>query len=46
MHAQGATTTRRVETLKRIEWLTGEDEVMEQAGKTGRAILLDFFKPT
>lgn len=39
-------TKRRVEMPKRIEWLTGEDETMEQAGKTGRAILLDFFKAT
>jgi len=31
---------------KRIEWLTGEGQVMEQARKTGKAILLDFFKAT
>jgi len=31
---------------KRIEWLTGEGQVMEQARKIGKAILLDFFKAT
>lgn len=31
---------------KQIEWLTAENEVMEQAKKTGKAILLDFFKAT
>jgi hypothetical protein len=30
---------------KQIEWLAGEEEVMELANKTGKAILLDFFKP-
>jgi hypothetical protein len=31
---------------KQIEWLTDEERVMEQAKKTGKAVLLDFFKPT
>jgi hypothetical protein len=31
---------------KQIEWLTGEEQVMEQAKKTGKEVLLDFFKPT
>jgi hypothetical protein len=31
---------------KKIEWLTAEEEVMRQAHKTGKGILLDFFKPT
>jgi hypothetical protein len=35
-----------IEMAIRIDWLTGEDEAVEQAKKTGRAIMLDFFKPT
>jgi len=31
---------------KQIEWLTGEEDVMDRAKNTGKAILLDFFKPT
>jgi hypothetical protein len=31
---------------KQIEWLTDEEQVMEHAGKTRKAILLDFFKAT
>jgi hypothetical protein len=34
------------EMAKRIEWLTNEEAAIEQAKRTGRAILLDFFKPT